>query len=73
VASVDVLTRISLLLGIFDALNMIFGQPLADQWVRLPNTNRIFAGQAPLHYMNRGGIPAIQTVRRLLEARSLGL
>ena len=34
--------------------------------------NRIFAGQAPLAYMIKGGLPAMQTVRRLLDARRGG-
>jgi hypothetical protein len=46
---------------------------LADQWVQLPNTNRLFAGVAPLDYMVRGGVPALQTVRRLLDARRGGV
>src|SRR5690606_23895846 len=36
----DVLTRISYLVGIFKALNILYGEPLADSWVQLPNTNR---------------------------------
>ena len=46
---------------------------LADEWVRLPNTNRIFGGRTPLAYMIAGGVPAIQTVRRLLDARRGGV
>jgi hypothetical protein len=69
----DVLTRISYLIGIFKALNILYGEALADEWVRLPNSNRIFAGQPPLDYMMRGGVPALQTVRRLLDARRGGM
>jgi len=68
----DVLTRISYVVGIFKALNILYGQTLADEWVRLPNTNRIFAGETPLTYMKQGGIPAMQIVRRLLDARRGG-
>lgn len=68
----DRLTRVSYLVGIFKALNILHSQPLADQWVHLPNSNRIFAGRTPLDYMMRGGIPAMQTVRRLLDARRSG-
>ncbi len=73
VLDTDVLTRISYLIGIFKALNIVYGQKLADEWVRLPNSNRIFGGQTPLHYMARGGVPAMQIVRRLLDARRGGL
>ena len=70
--STDVLTRISYVVGIFKALHIVYGEKLADEWVRLPNTNRIFGGETPLAYMNRGGIPAMQVVRRLLDARRGG-
>ncbi len=69
----DVLTRISYLIGIFKALNILYGEKLADEWVRLPNTNRIFEGRTPLDYMLPGGVPAMQIVRRLLDARRGGM
>ncbi len=69
----DVLTRISYLVGIFKALNIIYGQKLADEWVRLANSNRLFGGLTPLAHMTQGGIPAIQSVRRLLDARRGGM
>jgi hypothetical protein len=68
----DRLTRISYLIGIFKALNILHGKRLADDWVRLPNTNPIFAGATPLAYMIRGGLPAMLVVRRLLDARRAG-
>jgi hypothetical protein len=71
--SADVLTRISYLIGTFKALNILYGEKLADEWVQLPNTNRIFAGRTPLDYMIRGGVPAMQVVRRLLDARRGGM
>lgn len=69
----DMLTRVSYLIGIFKALNILYGRKLADEWVRLPNSNPIFDGQTPLAYMTAGGITAMQTVRRLLDARRGGL
>jgi len=68
----DRLLRVSYLIGIFKALNILHGQELADGWVHFPNTNPIFRGASPLAYMIEGGIPAIQTVRRLLDARRGG-
>jgi hypothetical protein len=68
----DKLTRISYLIGMFKALNILHSQPLADRWVQLPNRNRIFGGQTPLAYMIKGGTPAMQIVRRLLDARRVG-
>ena len=69
----DRLLRISYLVGIFKALNVLYSETLADAWIQLPNTNRIFGGQTPLAYMMKGGLPALQTVRRLLDARRGGM
>jgi hypothetical protein len=70
---VDTLTRISYLIGIFKALNILHSEKLADAWVQRPNINRIFGGQAPLAYMIKGGLSAMQIVRRLADARRGGL
>src|SRR5215510_10605921 len=68
----DKLTRISLLLGIFKALNILYSQKLADAWVNLPNANPMFSGDSPLNYMIKGGVPALLRVRQLLDARRGG-
>jgi hypothetical protein len=68
----DRLTRISYLIGIFKALQILHARPVADEWVHLANANPVFAGQTPLAYMIRGGLPAMQTVRRLVDARRAG-
>jgi hypothetical protein len=72
VLDADKLTRISYLVGIFKALNILYSEKLADAWIQLPNANRIFGGQTPLAYMIRGGISAMEIVRRLLDARRGG-
>ncbi len=68
----DKMLRISYLIGIFKDLNLLHGRELADEWVHIPNSNRIFGGNTPLSYLIQGGIPAMQTVRRLLDARCSG-
>ena len=68
----DRLTRISYLIGIFKALRILHSRTLADEWVQLPNSHPVFAGQTPSAYMIRGGLPAMHTVRRLLDARRAG-
>ena len=68
----DRLTRISYLVGIFKSLHILHGRSLANEWVHLPNSNPIFAGQTPLAYMIHGGLLAMQTVRRLVDARRAG-
>lgn len=72
VLSADELLRISYLVGIFKALHVLYSEALADQWMSRPNTNPIFGGRTPLAYLHSGGIPAMQTVRRLLDARRGG-
>jgi len=68
----DRLQRISYLIGIFKALNILYGTRLADSWVQLGNTNPLFSGRTPLAYMLQGGTPAMEVVRRLLDARRGG-
>lgn len=68
----DRLTRISLLTGIFKALNILYSKNLADHWVQLANENPMFAGETPLSYMIKGGQPAMLRVRQLLDSRRGG-
>jgi uncharacterized protein (DUF2384 family) len=70
--SQDELTRVSLLIGIFKALNILFSQRLANQWALRPNSNAMFSNVAPLQMLMRGGVPAMIGVRRLLDSRRGG-
>jgi uncharacterized protein (DUF2384 family) len=70
--SQDELTRISLLMGIFKALNILFSQRLANQWASRPNSNVMFNNAPPLQLLVRGGVPAMIGVRRLLDSRRGG-
>jgi len=70
--SQDELTRISLLIGIFKALNILFSQRLANQWTSRPNSNPIFNNSPPLELLVRGGVPGMIGVRRLLDHRRGG-
>jgi len=73
VLEVDRISRISYLLGIYKSLHILYGDKLADEWVQLPNTNPVFGGRTPLAFMLGGGLLAMQSVRRLLDARRGGL
>ena len=72
---VDRLTRVSLVVGIFKALGLLYSDALADRWVHLPNTNRLFAGgdAARLHDPGRrpgapdGPAPARRAAGRLMR------
>ncbi len=64
----DTLMRISMVIGIYKALNIYFGKPWADRWVVLANRGSMFAGQTPIDFMLRHGQPGMLQVRRMLDA-----
>jgi Protein of unknown function (DUF2384) len=71
--SYDMLTRISLLLGIYKALHILYPDAaLADRWVKLPNSNPVFGGRPAVSLMVDGGIDGLTQTRRLLDARRGG-
>jgi len=70
--SQDELTRISLLIGIFKALNILFSQRLANRWTSRPNSNAMFHDAPPLELLTRGGVPGMIGIRRLLDSRRGG-
>ncbi len=68
--SYDTLTRISLVMGIYKALHILYpDETLADSWVRLPNRNALFGGRPALELMVNSGIDGLFQVRRLLDGR----
>jgi hypothetical protein len=69
----DNLRRISYLVGIFKALNILYSEKLADSWMQLPNSNPIFEGITPHQYLIKGGLPAFMMIRKLLDAQRGGL
>ena len=71
--SYDTLVRISLVIGIYKALRILYPDVnLSHRWVHLPNTNLLFGGLAPVDQMAAGGIDALYRVRRLLDSRVAG-
>ena len=68
----DNLRRISFLLGMFEALNIVYSRELADKWMRLPNQESTFQGEKPLEYLKRGNLSAFASVRNLLKAQRWG-
>jgi hypothetical protein len=69
VLSFDTLERISLILGIYKALHILFpNEALANQWVRMANSNPLFGDQAPIELMT-GSIDGLYQTRRLLDGR----
>ena len=70
VLSFDTLTRISLVLGIYKALHILYAEPaFADHWLRMPNSHLLFGGRPPLALIVDSGIDGLFQVRRLLDSR----
>jgi hypothetical protein len=70
VLSLDALTRISLVLGIYKALHILYAEPaFADGWMRMPNSNPLFGGRTPLAFAADAGLDALFQIRRLLDSR----
>jgi len=68
--SFDMLNRVSLVLGIYKALHILYPQAeLADQWIKLRNANPLLGGKPPVELMIDGGIDGLYWVRRLLDSR----
>jgi hypothetical protein len=63
----DLATRLSYVLGIFKALEILYRRPeLADAWVRRPN--QAFGGQSALERMCAGQIVDLAAVRDYLDS-----
>jgi antitoxin Xre/MbcA/ParS-like protein len=68
----DMLVRISLVLGIYKDLQILYPEAdLADRWVQLPNSNPLFGGKPALALMLEGA-DGLYQVRRLLDGRRGG-
>ncbi|HEX2340178.1 MAG TPA: antitoxin Xre-like helix-turn-helix domain-containing protein [Vicinamibacterales bacterium] len=68
--SFDTLTRLSLVLGIYKALQVLYPEAaFADRWVSVPNSHALFGGRPPIAFMTDGALDALFQVRRLLDGR----
>jgi hypothetical protein len=68
----DTLVRLSLILGIYKALHILYPDAdLADGWMKMRNDNPLFGGRMPMEYALHGQ-SALHDVRRLLDARRGG-
>jgi hypothetical protein len=64
----DTLERISYVLGIYKALQILLPDPAAaDGWVRKPNAAPMFAGKPALARMLSGNVADLYVVRRYLD------
>ncbi len=71
--SPDMLERISYVLGIYKALQILLpDERLADRWIRQPNTHPLFGGEAPLTRLLSGQVADLYVVRAYLDAERGG-
>ncbi|WP_246248933.1 antitoxin Xre/MbcA/ParS toxin-binding domain-containing protein [Chelativorans alearense] len=71
---VDTLTRISAVLGIYQALLVLYTDEAEGwDWLKRPNADRTFGGQRPLDIVTGGTIDGLMTVRRFLDAARGGI
>jgi hypothetical protein len=69
----DTLERLSYLLGIYKALQILLPDTAAaDAWVKRPNTAPLFGGQSALDRMLGGNVADLVAVRQYLDARRGG-
>ena len=72
--SVDVLTRISAIIGIHMGLRTLFdNEQESVAWLRQPHGARVFGGAAPIDLIIGGTQETLMTVRRFIEAARGGL
>jgi uncharacterized protein (DUF2384 family) len=66
----DTLERISYILGIYKALQLLLpDNRAADEWVRRPNDAPLFGGKSALERMLSGNVADLYTVRQYLDAQ----
>lgn len=71
---VDVLLRLSAVLGIHQALGVLYADEAAGvRWLHTPNDARVFGGEPPLRLVASGTQDGLLTVRRFLDAARGGL
>ncbi|MDV4153918.1 MULTISPECIES: MbcA/ParS/Xre antitoxin family protein [Rhizobium] len=71
---VDTLTRISAVLGIHQALGVLFSDERAGvAWLRTPHQALVFSGHPPLDVVTNGTQDGLMTVRRFLDGARGGL
>lgn len=69
----DVLERVSYVLGIYKALQLLLPQSqAADAWVRQPNSAAPFHGDSALDRMLSGNVSDLYVVRQYLDAERGG-
>ena len=69
----DTLERISYILGIYKALQILLPhETAADEWVKRPNSAAPFGGRSALERMSSGQVADLYVVRQYLDAQRGG-
>lgn len=69
----DVLERVSYVLGIYKALQILLPTPeAADSWIWRPNTAAPFGGRSAADHMLSGNVADLYRVRQYLDAQRGG-
>jgi len=69
----DVLERISYVLGIYKALQILLPEPeRADRWIHAPNAAPLFGGEPALKRLLAGNVGDLYAVRAYLDAERGG-
>lgn len=68
--SKDLVERLSYILGIFKALQILLPDTAAaDSWINRPNTAAMFGGRTPLERLMGGNMADLYNVRRWLDGQ----
>jgi hypothetical protein len=65
--SQDQLLRISAMVDVYRGLHLLFGDRMADRWVRLRNAGPLFGGLSPIGAMAVRGTEGVLEVRRYVD------
>lgn len=69
----DTLERLSYILGIYKALQILLPDPnIADKWPQLKNDHPLFKGDKPITFMLSGKVADLYLVRKYLDAERGG-
>jgi len=69
VLSNDTLERLSYILGIYKALQILLPDPtIADKWPKINNNSPLFKGDKPIAFMLSGQVADLYLVRKYLDA-----
>ena len=68
----DTLERISYILGIYKALQILLPEKAADKWIKNPNTASLFGGRPAIERMLAGNVVDLYQVRQYLDGERGG-